>query len=460
MPHDVFLSYAHVDNQPFPPAEQGWVTTFATTLKKRIQRNRPGEFRLWMDPILSTNDLTGEIFEALEQSATLLIVDSPGFRTSPWCAREKHQFLRAAAGRGSRVFLVERDKVDPHPELGPDHRSYRFWEGDPLSEKTRTLGDPTLTQEDQAKYYAKLDDLVIALKNELEVLPGLGSAEKTPTIFLAETTDDLDARRDEVRRYLDQRGVAVVPDCRSFSRTSEAAFNAEVVRGLASCTLFVQLLSAIPGKKPPGAERSFVALQLDRARDSGLPILQWRDPSFDLKAVADAAHAQLLAGDTVLAVGIEEFKSEVVERLLQPAPAQRPARDPGMVFVNAEPNDLPAAQPLVLFLASHQVGYVLPLVSRDPAQVRADLDQNLLDCERVMVVYGSTTPDWVRQQLRYARKILPRRESELRALALYQAPPPEKSSVGFALPGQCDIDSSRGLDEAALRTFLDLEGGP
>jgi hypothetical protein len=131
-----------------------------------------------------------------------------------------------------------------------------------------------------------------------------------------------------------------------------------------------------------------------------------------------------------------------------------------MVFVNAEQSDRPVAESLVEFLNRAQVGYVLPISSHDPARVRADLDQNLLDCDRVMVVYGATTPDWVREQLRYARKVLPRRESALRGLALYQAPPPGKSPVGYALPRQCDIDGSSGLNEAALRSFLDLESPP
>jgi hypothetical protein len=107
-------------------------------------------------------------------------------------------------------------------------------------------------------------------------------------------------------------------------------------------------------------------------------------------------------------------------------------------------------------IASCGAGYVLPLQDDDPAAVRADLEQNLLDCDRLMIVYGATTPTWVREQLRYARKLLFRREHELLSLAVYQAPPPAKAPVGFELPNQLTIDgrADEGVNEPEVRAFL------
>jgi hypothetical protein len=67
------------------------------------------------------------------------------------------------------------------------------------------------------------------------------------SIFLADVTDDLDLRRNEVRDYLEQAGFKVLPESwRPYDDL--AAFEAAVDRDLAQCTLFAQLLSEVPGK--------------------------------------------------------------------------------------------------------------------------------------------------------------------------------------------------------------------
>ena len=58
MPHDLFVSYAHVDNVPLPGAQEGWITTLVTALKTMVTRKlgRPENFSLWMDPKLAGNE--------------------------------------------------------------------------------------------------------------------------------------------------------------------------------------------------------------------------------------------------------------------------------------------------------------------------------------------------------------------------------------------------------------------
>jgi len=49
--HDIFVSYAHVDNEPFAGAEKGWVTTLISNLKNELGRQlgRADAYSLWMD---------------------------------------------------------------------------------------------------------------------------------------------------------------------------------------------------------------------------------------------------------------------------------------------------------------------------------------------------------------------------------------------------------------------------
>jgi hypothetical protein len=181
-------------------------------------------------------------------------------------------------------------------------------------------------------------------------------------------------------------------------------------------------------------------------------MLRWRDPTLDVEALGAPQKTLLTAAD-VLATGTEELKAEIVARLA-PSPEKRRPPAPDLVFVNAQHDDVPFAQQLSAAIARYGAGCVLPLEGADPADIRADLEQNLLDCDKLMIVYGATTPNWVREQLRYARKVLFRRERELQGLAVYHAPPPAKPPVGFELPNQRTIDGRNGVNEPDLRAFL------
>jgi hypothetical protein len=54
-------------------------------------------------------------------------------------------------------------------------------------------------------------------------------------------------------------------------------------------------------------------LQLQMAESSGKPILQWRIEDLDTGRISDPRHRALLERETVLAVGIEEFKRTIKE---------------------------------------------------------------------------------------------------------------------------------------------------
>ena len=94
--HDIFVSYAHVDDLTFPGIEAaGWVATLIAGLNVKLSQNlgRSNLFSLWKDEQLSPNKpLTPEILNALKQSATLVIILSPGYMASPWCQREMQTF--------------------------------------------------------------------------------------------------------------------------------------------------------------------------------------------------------------------------------------------------------------------------------------------------------------------------------------------------------------------------------
>ena len=355
----------------------------------------------------------------------LLLVLSPGYLKSVWCRQEMAAFHeeihRRKASRG-RVFVVEFDRVDPNrksPELA-DLKGYRFWVEDPDTRNPVTLGYPIVRERDE-EYHKRLNDLCIELVRELEALkqseqeapefapwPGL---DTRPTVYLAEVTEDLETRRDTVRRHLDQAGFRVLPDAEP-SRDDYEAYRDSVDDDLARSVLFVQLLSETPGRRLKGADASYVALQQERALAVGRPVLQWRRRELDTSSgeIPDD-HRRRLNGATVVATDLSEFKSLVVETVKKLTATPQPPGEqvvPGdadkLIFVDAEETDLEAARAIIMFFAAHGIGALPPVRGTTPEAIRSALKTRMLACDGMILVNGNN-PDWPILQWTNFRKV-------------------------------------------------------
>jgi hypothetical protein len=465
---DLFVSYAHVDDLPLEPGGPGWVTTMVGILRNLLaQRVGRGEsLSLWIDRQLAGHtELTPEIEAKLSDAAVFLLILSPGYLASTWCLKELSFFknkVQREGRSGARIFVIELDSVKRPRDLD-GLTGYRFWAKDPLGRATRTLGIPRPCPEDRG-YFDQLYDLrhdlaetLIRLKTGGESVLAPNGAGERPVVFLAEVTDDLDDEREEVRRYLLQADLEVVPQ--GFYPRDQAAFRAAAEHDIARAKLFVQLLSGLAGKRLPGATETVVGLQHDCAAGRGVPILQWHARGLDLASVTQPDHHARLEGASVIAGDLQEFKSLVVQKMREltapkPAPALTRQNADALVFVNADEADLDLAKRIGSLLYDRGIGYVLPNRSRRPAEVRRALESCLMNCDGLVLVHG-TNRDWVFEQVIRFRKIKPRRETPIKAISICDGPPPEKEECHFAHPDLKVMDCRHGLNEQELNRFVD-----
>jgi hypothetical protein len=465
------VSYAHVDDKPDPVVDKGWVSMLVEIIKNRLaaKLGRPDSVDLWMDYRLTGADrVTPSIMDALQNSGILLLIMSPGYLASPWCQKEAESFRRLVQERvknASRIFMIERDKVDKtdktrFPAELEDLLGYRFWVEDAQGKPPRVLGMPQPKKDDD-RYWDRIADLSDDLARELgriqaPAVRGLVRVEPPAvetTVFLAEVTDDLDQQREDLKRYLKQAGLRILPT--TWYARDPTAYQQALDNDLDHSKLFVQLLSAVPGKKLADLPQGYVGLQLERARSAGKKILQWRSSELNFHELADDQHRQLLESETVLAVGFEEFKAMVVEGSKDGSsdPAPVPPLNT-VVFVNTESTDRVIAASLTTVLEGRGVGYVLPLERGKPADIRRDLKTNLQQCDGLIIIYGNATVAWVHEQIWRCLDVLRRRKRPVRALAIYDGPPEQKEPLGFKLPNMRVINCRNGLDSNAVDSFL------
>ncbi|MGT2475133.1 TIR domain-containing protein [Paraburkholderia terrae] len=465
--HDVFISYAHIDNEPFG-AERGWVSAFADDLAKVLRRglgcNTPS---IWMDHALTGNQpFTQKIEDALRSSATLLVVASPAYLKSDWCTRERNAFLSTVREKSaSRIFRIDLDRLnrDDFPAEFGELLGYTFW-GPDCNGNPRTFGMPVNDAQREPEYITALTKLRMELGAELTRIHSMESATEVvappvATIFLAEVTDDLDAQREALSTYAKQANLRVLPET-LYPYNDVAEYRRRMAADLKESKVFVQLLSELPGKKPQGWDARLPALQYEEAKKTGLAILQWRGRELDTARmdIADMPHRVLLVGPDVRACGSGEFKRAVVEEATRP-PKLVTGKAPSsniLVFVNSDSPDRDIADDVCRILKSEGVGYSMPIYDEQtkPADVRADLELNLSMCDGLIVVYGHTPVTWVRRQLAQGHKILSQRDQPLTVLGLVEGPPPSKQDVGFQLPNMLSLDCKDGVRREVLSRFV------
>ena len=468
--NDIFISYAHVDDLPMPPAEEGWVTTLVKCIEGKLaeqlgRKDGKDIYSLWIDRELSRHvKITPQIMDALRKTATMIVILSPGYIISEWCDREKNAFLTFAKENSSRVFIVERNFVEPskRPSEFVDVKGFLFWVRDGEKKLPRILGEPKLDR-DVNEYYDMLalliDELVTELTNlkQGQIIQEKKVQSHQSTIYLAQVTDDLEQERSRVKTYFRQAGINVLPN--TWYSQDPNQFRQCAERDLAQCEVFVQLLSGVPGKKPPDLPQGYAKLQMELARTADKPIFQWRNPSLEVTSIDDKDHQELVDGDNVRAEGIEDFKRTIREFVLEKPKVRDQHPVSAMVFVNREVADQPVAEKICSYLTSHDIGWSMPLDSDDPAQFHEVFERNLLDCNGIIIIYGSSTVVWVHRQLLECRKILAKRDKPLQAFAVFEGPPEQKSAIPLKLPNLQVLNFRKGIDEelleVQLKTFIE-----
>ena len=213
--NDVFISYAHLDNETLSEEQKGWISALHRAIEVRLGQLLGKKPKIFRDPKLQGNDDFGErLVGELPKTATLISVFTPRYVKSDWCTKELREFVHASeqtigvqVGTKSRIFKIIKTPVpvERQPEEVQGLLGYEFYSVDPDTGRPLELSadDPP---EQQRRYWAKLNDLahdVCELIEELEpeaaqsaaALPAVPAGEGA-TVFLAETSYDLREKRD------------------------------------------------------------------------------------------------------------------------------------------------------------------------------------------------------------------------------------------------------------------------
>jgi hypothetical protein len=478
--HDIFISYAHVDNLPLTADDKGWVADFHEKLEVLLARllGRREIFSVWRDPKLHGNDEWKDTIDAAcRDSAVGVFILSPGFVASDWCRRELDALATAEKARGhtpptsSRLFKVRRFPIPDweEPERLRAVNGYPFYAIDPIT-RHEELFRRTIESDPDQRYWDSLGDLARDLAEMLKQMRLLAEgaaappAPAGPVVFLAEVTDDLMEERENVRRSLVQRGVRVLPESPLPAATADLL--SRLREDMAQALLSVILIGSSYGRRPVGEERSFTHVQYDEAAEADKPRLLWVPRDVDPRTVSEVEQSNLLAAlesepDSdhpveLLKTGLEELKDLLLSRLFPPA-ERSPEPPATLVYISCPPEDDARAYDLSKALFSAQHDIVLPARNKEAAELERHHLANLRYCDALLVLYASASVLWVREELIRAHRIRAEERPGARfVMSVYESPPPpEKEEIGLVFHNLLVLRRQDGVDSERLRPLLD-----
>lgn len=498
---DVFISYAHNDDDQYGREKKGWVAQLHADLEERVKYYLGQPPRLWRDSeIRSNDDFNNKIKDRLPKTATFLSVISHNFLQRPWCQKELELFFTNAeqtigiqVGDKRRIFKAEKYSI-PRKTLPPQLDGmgiYKFYGIDPEPPNNVHEFRPSLGEGQWKLYFEQMDTLAqdIATTLRLMLQQSQSAAPVLPlgeTVYLAETTLDQEEARNRIRKDLQDRKITVLPPGDLPYRGPQ--FEEQVREYLSRSALSIHILGKEYGFVPEGRLRPHTWLQHDLAMEFGkqnpdFTRIVWLPRDVATSDERQRDFIQYLKNDTAVQQGaeilqdrLEDLKTEVLRELdgmekkrearsrakLNPittAPVvTAEAQDPRTIYLICDPQDLesPHFEGLNSYLFDQGYEPLKSTPSDDPEEARRMHEDHLQLCDSYLIYYGAAPEPWVSAKLTDFLKFRSKRETPVVAKAVYVAPPSSPSKLAFRTNQAKVLQGGAAFSPQSLAPFLDL----
>jgi hypothetical protein len=477
----LFISYAHMDNQPLTPEQQGWISRFHASLSLMLSMRLGHPAEIWRDQKLSGNDVfADEIVSQFPKTALLISILTPRYLESDWCTREVKEFSKAAEhsggltiGNKSRIIKVIKTPVDnegPLPPVMKELLGYPFYIFD--EEHTPLELDPAFGADMTQKYNLKIAKLAWDITQQIKELeattPAPGSGK--PTIYLAECSWDQRQARENLEAELRTTGYPIIPD-RELPRDEEG-YVAEVTKLLGQSALSIHLVGAAYGAVPDGpTQKSISVLQnelaVGQSKSRGLKRVIWVPDGIEAVQLEQQRFVETLHtspdaqfGADLIVGDLEAFKSAVhaaLEKLeKQESPPSIPIPGEILVYLICDERDRKDTIPLRKYLRNQELAVKIPVFEGDAATVQKSNQDMLTQCDLIIVYYGAGDELWKHTVDSDLRKMKGYRgEKPLLATYTYLGEPvtdDKKEMIEMEEPDV--IDGLAGFPETAMQALI------
>ena len=490
--NDLFISYAHLDDQSLEEDQKGWISKFHRVLEVKISQLMGEQPTIWRDLKLGGNDVYDEkIVQEFKKARVMVSVLSPRYVKSEWCRRELNEYHDTVSqgqgvkvGEKSRIIKVVKTPFDSGeamtrlPKLFEGLLGFEFFETDPDSGRIIEF-DEAFGPRAKQNYYSRIYDLASEIVDVLKVLR-TDAAQPVPvsvpeaTIYLAPVTSDLHSAREKMARELKDRGYRVLPE-QALPQEVEA-LKRLVSEDLKRSDVSIHLIGRRYGVIPEEAQQSVVEIQnqLSALEKKGRPGLQrfiWMERGMETEDPRQQAflagiqeQAEVLAGAELIEDSLDVFRDCVIEAIRNRGMAQKEEKEAEAGTADSSPSvylvfdavDEDAVCDLEDFLFDQGLEVMIPTLEGDESRVKSAHIEKMLHCDGVIVFYGQSDRSWVDMKLMNLMKAPGYgRKEPFKATAVYLAPPIEKRKARYRTHQAEVIQQGEDqFDPASLAAFV------
>ncbi|WP_028296734.1 toll/interleukin-1 receptor domain-containing protein [Olivibacter sitiensis] len=490
---DLFISYAHIDDESLIVNQKGWISEFHRALDIRLAQLLGRRPVIWRDPALQGNHLFDQqILDQFHEVAIMISILTPRYVKSEWCLREVDEFYEKCQqnigfniNNRARIFKIIKTpvRIEQHPEKIQNVLGYEFYHVDPSTGRIKEYNQ-AFGQQSEMAYWEKLDDLAHDICAFLESLsePIAVSTSSQPNalkstvsqktkVFLAESSYDTQEFRDSLKRELQDFGYQIFPDKQL--PLMAPPLHESVKKYLGESTLSIHLIGENYGVVPEGSQKSIVEIQNEIASahsaTTNISRLIWIPEGCDPHDERQMAFinrlnrgADGIVGADLVQSTLEDFKAVVMDKLrfikekeVLSQPATPVDSEAKLIYLICDMQDVEAIAPLEDFLFDQGFEVVIPMFEGDESVIREDHIENLKTCKGAIIFYKDASEFWLRSKMRDFMKINGYgRTSPIALKAIYVAPPESTAKTRLRSLGAEVINGLSGLPEQQLKQLL------
>jgi len=469
---DVFLSYAHVDNDRAATQSRGWVTRFYDELHDALQKRSEREVTVFWDTDLRANQrFTPAIRAATESSALLVVLTSPRYLSSSYSKDEVEWFCQQAAkdrygavldsaSYETRLFNVRLYDI-PHPEWLPPLRGlneYKYFS----PARSDSPAAPVRAERLGQRVPRLADDIIRTLKvmDSMRVARDPTTPVKvtrsrdTFSVYVAKVHESLVPHQEAVldmlgARKIDVLGPASTEDL-ARQLISKSQVSIHLLNGFGDCGVERQL------ELGKGAPRQIIWLsrQVDLEK-SDLSSFEQKLLALESATGADRKY-ELMNG--------ENFAEDIVDAIKvlrcswdEQVWAREQTQD---LFIDVRDNDRSHAVQLFDYLSSQEIPPTT--IQRYPDQPTDEaFREHVRRAKAIVFFYGSINKETLEGRLNDLTEVVRLRRQPIEMISVFAAPPPVKTpeDIRPLMPIKITwMDNTSGFDPATLRDLLHLFG--
>lgn len=488
--HDIFISYAHVDNPPLA-GSQGWVTSFHNDLEGALKARGLADIAIWRDErhIRGNTLFNAEIKNSLEQTAMILVVISTNLLNSNYCQHELSTFCDAHSGFGqnvqgltlgslSRILPVRIQNIafDEWPQQAQGLPGYNMFD----TPQGDVLGYP-LPYTDH-RYVIRLHQIAADIHNAVRAANATykTAAPKRSFVFVADTDETETSMRD-FREHLivkikETKLVDVLPGPDSPLPKDASAHELAVQECLKKAALCIHMLNQHPGRKMDGQEgTTYPRRQYELAVLNGKPQIIWMPQELDIVTMPDNDQRAFLAKciehprinikqyqvvhspQTVLLKTVEARIAE----LIRPPHGAR-------YLINTHQTDQEFGFMLGLALRRQNETVDFIHESQNPTDSLTNFEKSVSRARNLVLVYGKVGTNWLIGRIKKALTTIAMQldidcQETLQKIWVFSAPPNEGPPIlPFPPCVNIDILVNRGnsdIDTPVIEKLLSAGAG-